>query len=47
MKISIEYKNGKYTVWYGTISGTGATPKEALSNLIEALRTQLEKFFIA
>ena len=45
MKISIEFKNGKYTVSYGTITGTGATPKEAVAQLIAAFEVQVGKFF--
>lgn len=46
MKISIEFKNGKYTVVYGKLTATGATPKEAVDALVEQFRAQIAKFFI-
>lgn len=45
MKISIEYKHGKYTVAYGTLSATAASVKDAIEALVEAFRKQMEIFF--
>lgn len=46
MKISIEFKNGKFTVSYGAIQGVGNTPHEAIDALVEAFRTQMQRFFV-
>lgn len=46
MKISIEFKNGKYTVTYGKMSATASTPKEAIEILVENFKKQVEKFFL-
>lgn len=45
MKISIELKNGKYTVTYGQLSATGSTPKEAVDNLVAKFGQEVKKFF--
>lgn len=45
MKISIEFKNNKYTVAYGGLEATGSTPKEAVDNLIAKFGDQVKKFF--
>lgn len=47
MKISIEFKNNKYTITYGKLQATGATLKEAKENLVKAFGAQIEKFFSA
>lgn len=46
MKISIEFKNGKYTITYGRLVATAGTIKEAVDNLESQFRAQLDKFFI-
>jgi chemotaxis protein CheY-P-specific phosphatase CheC len=46
MKISIEFKNGKYTITYGKMSATAATVKEAMEILVGSFRKELEKFFV-
>lgn len=46
MRISIEFKNGKYKVTYGKIVGVGTTPAEAIAQMVDLFRSQLEKFFI-
>ena len=38
MKISIEFKEKKYTVVYGKLTATGATVKEAIDNLVDQFR---------
>lgn len=45
MKISIEYKEKKYTVLFGKLVGVGPSPKEAVNALVEAFRKQVEAFF--
>lgn len=45
MKISVELKNGKYTVTYGHLSATGATPAEAVEALVSKFGTEVKKFF--
>jgi hypothetical protein len=45
MRISIEFKNRKYIVVYGKFIGEGATPKEAIENLITKFREEIGKFF--
>jgi len=47
MKISIEFKDGKYTVTYGKIVGVGGSINEALDAMTKQFRLDLEKFFIA
>jgi len=46
MKISIEFKNGKYTITYGKLTATAATVKECVDSLEAQFRAQLDKFFI-
>lgn len=46
MKISIEFKNGKYTITYGKLVATAASIKEAVDDLEAQFRAQLDKFFI-
>lgn len=46
MKISIEFKQGKYTVTYGKAKGTGSSVKEAVDALVNSFRTEVERFFI-
>ncbi len=46
MKISVEYKDKKYTVWYGKISAGGSSLKEALDALITKFREELDKLFV-
>ena len=45
MKISIEFKEKKYTVIFGKLSGTGSSPKEAVDNLIQQFGDQIRKLF--
>lgn len=45
MKISIEYREKKYTVVFGKLIGIGPTPKEAVNALVDAFRKQVEAFF--
>lgn len=45
MKISIEFKDKKYTVIFGKLIGIGGTPKEAVDQLVNSFREQVEKFF--
>lgn len=45
MKISIEFKDKKYTVIYGKLSGIGNTAKEAIENLVAKFREEISKFF--
>lgn len=45
MKISIEFKEKKYTVIYGKFIATGASVQEALDNLVLKFREELSKFF--
>lgn len=47
MKISIEFKNNKYTITYGKLQATGATLREAKENLIKAFGLQVDRFFVA
>lgn len=45
MKISIEFKDKKYTVTYGRLSAIGATPAEAVANLVAKFGEEVKKFF--
>lgn len=45
MKISIEYKDKKYTVVYGKLTATAQTVKEAVENIVAQFREQMQKFF--
>ena len=45
MKISIEYKEKKYTVVYGKLMASGASVQEALDNLVVKFREEVSKFF--
>lgn len=45
MKISIEYKDRKYTVVYGKLTGIGASVKEAIDDLVKKFRDQISNFF--
>jgi len=45
MKISIEFKNNKYTITYGKLEAVGASLKEAKENLIKQFGAQVDKFF--
>lgn len=45
MKISIEFKNNKYTITYGKLIASGQTIKEAKENLIKQFGSQVDKFF--
>lgn len=47
MKISVEFKDKKYTVTYGTISATAGTVKEAVEQVITQFSEQIKKFFIS
>lgn len=46
MKISIEYKERKYTVVYGKLVASGSSVKEAIENLVGQFRDQVGKFFL-
>lgn len=45
MKISIEFKENKYTIIFGKLIGKGATTKDAVEALVNAFREQVNKFF--
>lgn len=45
MRIGIEYKDKKYTITYGKLTGIGASMNEALEKLIEAFKQEVGKFF--
>lgn len=47
MKISIEYKDKKYTVIYGKMSASAASVKEAIDSIVSQFREQMQKFFTA
>lgn len=46
IRISIEWKDGKFTVQYGKMRAVGATPQAAVEALVAEFRKEVERFFI-
>ncbi|MBX4216154.1 hypothetical protein KW797_04365 [Candidatus Parcubacteria bacterium] len=45
-KITLEFKKNRYTLTYGGLTGSGATVKEALEDLVLKFKEAVSKFFI-
>ena len=46
MKISMEYKDKKYTLTFGKMTATASTIEEAIDGIVNSFRETLNRFFV-